>query len=148
MKNLALAAVGAAFLCGTAAAQDARTTITDAQRALGNVQSITYSGSARGVAFQQCGASATQLICYGTHDPMQPITNYVRVIDTAAPLSRHTGDTMNFVGGGGSTTIGPGTFFQQVTPQQAAGMNWGQALELYITPWHCCRRRPSRSPTA
>src|SRR5687767_2526459 len=114
MKKLALAAIGAAYICGSAMAQDARTVIADAQRALGNVQSITYSGSAKDVAFQQCGANAAQLICYGIHDPMRPITNYVRVIDVAAPTSRHTGATMNPIGGGGSTTIGPGTFFQQV----------------------------------
>jgi glyoxylase-like metal-dependent hydrolase (beta-lactamase superfamily II) len=136
MKKLALAAIGAVYVCGAAVAQDARTVITNAQAALGNVQSITYSGSARDVAFQQCGANATALICYGTHDPMRPITNYVRVIDLAAPTSRHTGTTMNF-GAGGSTTITPGTFFQQVTQQQATdGMApWGQSLELYITPW-------------
>jgi glyoxylase-like metal-dependent hydrolase (beta-lactamase superfamily II) len=102
---------------------------------LGNVQSITYSGAARDVAFQQCGANATALICYGTHDPMRPITNYVRVIDLAAPTSRHTGTTMN-IGPGGSTTINQGTFFQQVTPQQAdVSQPWNQSLELYITPW-------------
>jgi glyoxylase-like metal-dependent hydrolase (beta-lactamase superfamily II) len=148
MKKLALAAIGAALLCGTAAAQDARTTITNAQRALGNVQSVTYSGSARDVAFQQCGANATALVCYGTHDPMRPITNYVRVIDLAAPTSRHTGATMNPVGGGGSTTIGPGTFFQQVTPQQASGQNWGQALELYITPWGFLKGAADNNATA
>jgi glyoxylase-like metal-dependent hydrolase (beta-lactamase superfamily II) len=66
---------------------------------------------------------------------MRPITNYVRVIDLGAPTSRHTGDTMNF-GPGGSTTVTPGTFFQQVTPQQAdVSQPWGQSLELYITPW-------------
>jgi glyoxylase-like metal-dependent hydrolase (beta-lactamase superfamily II) len=136
MKKLALAAIGAVYVCGAAVAQDARTVIANAQAALGNVQSVTYSGSARDVAFQQCGANATALICYGTHDPMRPITGYVRVIDLAAPTSRHTGTTMNF-GAGGSTTITPGTFFQQVTQQQATdGMApWGQSLELYITPW-------------
>jgi glyoxylase-like metal-dependent hydrolase (beta-lactamase superfamily II) len=67
---------------------------------------------------------------------MRPIANYVRVIDLAAPASRHTGATNNFIGGGGSTTIGPGTFFQQVTSQQAdLSQPWGGALELYITPW-------------
>ncbi len=40
-----------------------------------------------------------ELICYGTHDPMRPITGYVRVIDLAAPTSRHTGTTMNFGAG-------------------------------------------------
>ena len=33
--------------------------------------------------------------CQGTHDPMRPINNYVRVIDLAAPASRHTGATNN-----------------------------------------------------
>jgi glyoxylase-like metal-dependent hydrolase (beta-lactamase superfamily II) len=149
MQKLALAAIGAAFLCGTAAAQDARTTITNAQRALGNVQSITYSGTARDVAFQQCGANATQMICYGTHDPMRPITDYVRVIDLAAPTSRHTGTTMNIVGGGGSTATGPGTFFQQVTAQQAAvSAPWAQSLELYITPWGFLKGAADNNATA
>ena len=40
------------------------------------------------------------------------------------------------LGPGGSTTITPGTFFQQVTAQQApVSQPWGQSLELYITPW-------------
>jgi glyoxylase-like metal-dependent hydrolase (beta-lactamase superfamily II) len=130
-------------------AQDARTVIADAQRALGGVNSVTYSGSARDVAFQQCGANAAALICYGTHDPMRPITNYVRVIDLAAPTSRHTGTTMN-LGAGGSTTITPGTFFQQVTAQQAtdAMAPWGQSVELYITPWGFLKGASDNNATA
>ena len=136
VKKLALAAIGVSYLGGNVMAQDARTAIANARQALGDVQSITYSGSARDVAFQQCGANATNLICQGTHDPMRPITNYVRVIDLGAPASRHTGNTMNFGGGGGSTTVTPGTFFQQVTPQQAAlSEPWAASFELYITPW-------------
>ena len=116
-------------------AQDASTVIQNAQRALGNVQSITYSGSARDVAFQQCGANAAQRICYGPHDPMRPITEYVRVIDLNSPTTRHAGNTMN-IGPGGSTTITPGTFFQQVTPEQAdVSQPWAQSLDFYITPW-------------
>ena len=147
-KVIALAAIGAWCLSGYAVAQDARTVIANAQTALGNPTSITYSGSARDVAFQQCGANATALICYGTHDPMRPITNYVRVIDLAAPTSRHTGGTMNF-GPGGSTTITPGTFFQQVTPQQAdVSQPWGQSLELYITPWGFLKGAAANNATA
>jgi glyoxylase-like metal-dependent hydrolase (beta-lactamase superfamily II) len=135
VKKLTLASLCAAWLCGTAMAQDAKTVIANAQKALGNVQSITYSGSARDVSFQQCGANAAQMICYGPHDPMRPITSYVRVIDLAAPASRHTGSTMN-IGPGGSTTVSAGTFFQQVTPQQAdLSQPWAGSLELYITPW-------------
>ena len=147
MKKLALV-IGVTVLCGQALAQDAKTVIADAQRALGGVNSITYSGSAHSVAFQQCGGSATALICYGTHDPMQPIASYVRVIDLAAPLSRHTGATMNFLGGGGGTTPGAGTYFQQVTAEQAKGQNWNQALELYITPWGFLKGAADNNATA
>jgi glyoxylase-like metal-dependent hydrolase (beta-lactamase superfamily II) len=147
MKKLALI-LGVTVLCGNAFAQDAKMVIADAQRALGGVTSITYSGSAHSVAFQQCGGSATALICYGTHDPTQPIASYVRVIDLAAPLSRHTGATMNFLGGGGGTTPGAGTFFQQVTAEQAKGQNWNQALELYITPWGFLKGASENNATA
>jgi glyoxylase-like metal-dependent hydrolase (beta-lactamase superfamily II) len=148
MKKLVLAAILACCLSAIAMAQDARTVIENAQVALGNVQSITYSGSARYVNFQQCGANATAMICYGTHDPMRPITSYVRVIDLAAPTSRHTGGTMN-IGPGGSTTVTPGTFFEQVTPQQAdVSQAWGQSLELYITPWGFLKGAAENDATA
>jgi glyoxylase-like metal-dependent hydrolase (beta-lactamase superfamily II) len=128
-------------------AQDAATVIANAQKALGDVKSITYSGSAKDVSFQQCGASATQMNCQGTHDPMRPITNYVRVIDLAAPASRHTGGTNN-IGPGGSTTTAPGTFFAQVTPQQAdLAQPWNNAIELYITPWGFLRGAAASSAT-
>jgi glyoxylase-like metal-dependent hydrolase (beta-lactamase superfamily II) len=136
LKKISVIAICLAFLCGTAMAQDAKTVIANAQKALGDVKSITYSGSAKNVAFQQCGGNSVTKTCQGTHDPMQPINNYVRVIDLTAPFSRATGATMNFVGGGGSTTIGPGTFSQQISAQQTdvAGP-WATSLEFYITPW-------------
>jgi glyoxylase-like metal-dependent hydrolase (beta-lactamase superfamily II) len=116
-------------------AQDASAAIANAQKALGGVTSITYSGAARDVAFQQCGANAADMNCRGTHDPMRPINNYVRVIDLTAPASRHTGATNN-PAGGGATAPQPGTFFQQVTSQQAdVSQPWATSLELYITPW-------------
>ena len=95
LKKLAVVAICLAFLCGSAMAQDAKTVIANAQKALGDLKSITYSGSAKDVAFQQCGANATDMTCRGTHDPMRPINNYVRVIDLTAPASRQTGATNN-----------------------------------------------------
>jgi glyoxylase-like metal-dependent hydrolase (beta-lactamase superfamily II) len=75
------------------------------------------------------------MTCQGTHDPMRPIDSYVRVIDLTAPASRHTGITHN-IGPGGSTTVTQGTFFQQVTAQQAdVSQPWGGSLEFYLTPW-------------
>jgi glyoxylase-like metal-dependent hydrolase (beta-lactamase superfamily II) len=135
VKKLALTAICVASLAGSAMAQDAKGVIDGAKKALGSPASITYSGSAKDVAFQQCGANKAQMNCQGMHDPMRAIDNYVRVIDLAAPASRATGATNN-IGAGGSTVVAPGTFFQQVTAQQAdISAPWGQSLELYITPW-------------
>jgi glyoxylase-like metal-dependent hydrolase (beta-lactamase superfamily II) len=148
VKRLALVAICFSYLTGNALAQDAKAVIANAQKALGDPKSITYSGSAKDVAFQQCGANAAAMNCQGTHDPMRPITNYVRVIDLAAPASRHTGGTNN-IGAGGSTTVTPGTFFQQVTPQQAdVAQPWGGSLELYITPWGFLKGAADNNATA
>ena len=99
-KQISLIAICIMCLGGYAAAQDANTVISNAQMALGNPASITYSGTAKDVAFQQCGANAADMICRGTHDPMRPITNYVRLIDLTAAASRQTGDTRNIGPGG------------------------------------------------
>jgi glyoxylase-like metal-dependent hydrolase (beta-lactamase superfamily II) len=148
MKKLALAAVCVAYLAGNALAQDAKTVIANAQKALGDPKSITYSGSAKDVAFQQCGANAAAMTCQGTHNPMRPIANYVRVIDLAAPTTRHTGGTNN-IGPGGSTTVTPGTFFQQVTAQQAdLSQPWAASLDLYVTPWGFLKGAAANNATA
>jgi glyoxylase-like metal-dependent hydrolase (beta-lactamase superfamily II) len=148
VKRLALVAICLACVSGTAQAQDAKTVIANAQKALGDVKSVTYSGSAKDVAFQQCGANATDTMCKETHNPMRPISNYVRVIDLSAPASRATGATRN-IGAGGSTTITPGTFFQQVTAQQAdVAQPWGNSVEFYITPWGFLKGAAENNATA
>ena len=148
MRTLALAVACVAALAGNALAQDAKTVIANAQKALGDVKSITYSGSAKDVSFQQCGANSTDMQCRGTHDPMRPINNYVRVIDLAGPTSRATGSTNN-IGAGGSTTLAAGTYFQQVTPQQAnVAQPWNNSLELYLTPWGFLKGAADNNATA
>lgn len=148
IKKLALTTTCLSLLGASAFAQNAQQVIADARAALGDVQSITYEGSARYVAFQQCGANATEMLCHGTHDPMRPITNYVRVIDLQAPTSRHRGETMN-IGPGGSTTVMPGTFFEQVTAQQAnVSEPWAGSLEFYLTPWGFLRGAEQNNATA
>ena len=57
VRKLTSVAIAVACVCGTALAQDAKAVIANAQKALGDVKSITYSGSAKDVAFQQCGAN-------------------------------------------------------------------------------------------
>src|ERR1700723_112138 len=147
-KKFNVPAICLVLLSGSAMAQDAKTVIANAQKALGDPKSITYSGMAKDVAFQQCGANSTDMVCRGTHDPMRPINNYVRVIDLTALASRQTGSTNN-IGAGGSTTLTPGTFFQQVTPQQAdVSQPWANSLEFYITPWGFLKGAAANNATA
>ena len=61
VKKLSIVAICFALLGGTATAQDAKTVIAGAKKALGDPTSVTYSGAARDVAFQQCGANSTQM---------------------------------------------------------------------------------------
>ncbi|HZL96098.1 MAG TPA: hypothetical protein VFB99_20740, partial [Vicinamibacterales bacterium] len=148
VKKLAFVAICFACLGGTAMAQDAKTVIASAKKALGDPASVTYSGSAKDVAFQQCGANAAQMNCQGTHDPMRPITNYVRVIDLNAPATRQGGATNN-IGPGGSTTTAPGTFFAQVTAQQAdVAQPWGNSVDFYLTPWGFLKGAEANNATA
>jgi glyoxylase-like metal-dependent hydrolase (beta-lactamase superfamily II) len=151
LKKLALIAIAicVAFPYGTVSAQDAKGVIASAQKALGDVKSITYSGSAKDVSFQQCGANAKDMVCRGTHDPMRPIDNYVRAIDLTGPASRATGATNN-IGAGGSTTVAPGTFSQQITAQQAdVSQAWGNpAIEFYLTPWGFLKGAAENNATA
>src|SRR3954469_12027673 len=148
LKKLSVLALGFTCVSGTAFAQDASAVIAAAQKALGDVKSITYSGSARDVSFQQCGANATDMHCRSTHDPMRPINNYVRVIDLTARASRATGATNN-IGAGGSTTLTPGRLFQQVTPQQAdVSQPWAGSVEFYITPWGFLKGAAENNATA
>ncbi len=148
MKKLASVAICVACVCGSAAAQDAKTVIANAQKALGDVKSITYSGSAKDVSFQQCGANSTDMVCRGTHDPMRPINGYVRVIDLTAPASRATGATNN-IGPGGSTTLTPATFSQQITAQQIdVSQPWPGSVEFYLTPWGFLKGAAENNATA
>src|SRR6185295_3448555 len=148
LKQVSAIAISLTFLSGQAMAQDAAAVIASAQKALGDVKSITFSGTAKDVAFQQCGANAADMNCRGTHDPMRPIANYVRVIDLTAPAWRHTGATNNPAGGGATTPM-PGTFFQQVTPQQAdVSQPWNNSLELYLTPWGFLKGAAANNATA
>ena len=147
-KNNFVVAICVAFLGGNAVAQDAKTVIANAQKALGDLKSITYSGAAKDVAFQQCGSNAADMICRGTHDPMRPINNYVRVIDLMTPASRHSGATNN-PSGGGATIPMPGTFFQEVTAKQAdVSQPWANSLEFYITPWGFLKGAAENNATA
>ena len=126
LKKLAAATLFTTLVLPVTAAQDARTTITTASKAMGadGVNSITYSGSAANGNFGQSKNIAGPL-------SVTTITNYTRAIDFSRPASRATGATMPPAIPGGPPPQ-PGTFNQNITPANAT---WAQQLEIWITPW-------------
>jgi glyoxylase-like metal-dependent hydrolase (beta-lactamase superfamily II) len=115
-----LAAVGA-----PAAAQDARTVVSAASKAMGadNLSSITMYGSGANFGLGQSNNSNGQW-------PRTNVNDYVRSIDFTQPASRATGVTF-----AAPVTGGPAAqaqFQQNIAPANNA---WAQQLEIWITPW-------------
>jgi glyoxylase-like metal-dependent hydrolase (beta-lactamase superfamily II) len=137
-----LKTITAAVLLGTlfsagAAAQNAGSVISAASKAMGadNVNSITYSGTARNGAFGQSKSIG---------DPMGPVNvtqvnpytrtiNLVQPTDQAALVSRASGTTQPPVVPGTPAPM-PGVLNQNITGQQMS-TNFGQALNVLTTPW-------------
>jgi len=125
-RKLAVAALLMTVLSLGTAAQDAKTTIGNASKAMGadGLNSITYSGSATNGNFGQSKTIAGPL-------QVTTITNYTRAIDLTQPASRATGTTMPPAIPGGPPPQ-PGNFNQNITPANAA---WTQQLQIWVTPW-------------
>src|SRR5262245_14976471 len=120
---VALALVGA--LIQTVAAQDAKTVISNASRAMGveGLNSIHYYGVAQNGNLGQ-NNNANQPW------PMAAANDYVRAIDFTQPASRATWQTYAVPVTGGAAALAAGQ--QNITPQNTA---WAQQLEIWITPW-------------
>src|SRR6266536_212981 len=112
-KKFVVALLLVIFSTSAAVAQDAKTVISTALKAMGaeNLMSITYSGTAADVNFLQ-----TKNI--NGPWPLRPITNYTRTIDLTQVASRASGSTMNQGLFGGAPV--PGTFNQAITPANTA----------------------------
>jgi glyoxylase-like metal-dependent hydrolase (beta-lactamase superfamily II) len=115
----------AGVLVQTAAAQDAKTVIGTASKAMGveGLNSIHYYGVAQNGNLGQNN---------NANQPW-PLTNaddYVRWIDFTQPASRATWMTYAVAVTGGVATQAPGQ--QNITPQNTA---WAQQLEIWVTPW-------------
>src|SRR5262245_10525267 len=125
-KTSAATALVWMLLPGLAFAQDAKTTIEDATKALGAVglTSITYSGIAATANFGQ-----SRTISFGLSSTS--VRNYTRTIDFAQPASRATGSTMPPAVRGGPPPQ-PGTLDQLIT---AATPAWAQQMQIWMTPW-------------
>src|SRR5918993_2249778 len=137
---VALALVGAA--AGTAAAQDAKTVINNASRAMGvdGLNSIHYYGVAQiGNLGQNNNANQPW--------PLTAANDYVRVIDFTQPASRATWATYAVPVTGGAATLAQNTPATQqvITPQNTA---WAQQLEIWITPWGFLKGAAANNATA
>jgi glyoxylase-like metal-dependent hydrolase (beta-lactamase superfamily II) len=139
MLRLLTAATLAAtvFAAGVAAQNNAGAVVAAASKAMGadNLNSITYSGTARNGAFGQSKAIGNPMHA----NNVTRITQYTRTINfgqAANPMalvSRATGPTQPPTVPGVPAPM-PGVFNQNITGQQASG-NWGQALNIWTTPW-------------
>jgi glyoxylase-like metal-dependent hydrolase (beta-lactamase superfamily II) len=139
-RRLTISALLLTILSMGAAAQDAKTIISDASKAMGadNLNAITYSGSASNVNFGQTKSINGPYVLSTT------ITNYTRAIDFAQPASRATGTTMT-PAPPGAPPASPGTLNQNITPANPA---WAQQLEIWITPWGFLKGAAANSATA
>ena len=126
LRKLAVAAGLTTVLSMGAVAQDAKTVIADATKALGaeTMSSVIYSGSAATGNFGQSKTIAGPLA-------VTTITNYSRAIDLTQPASRATGATMPPTIPGAPAPQA-GVFNQNITPANTA---WTQQLEIWVTPW-------------
>jgi glyoxylase-like metal-dependent hydrolase (beta-lactamase superfamily II) len=125
-KTPAVTALLMAMLSVSTVAEDAKTVLEDASRAMGaaGLSSITYSGAAALGNFGQSRTISFRLAS-------TTIRNYTRTIDFTQPASRATGDTLPPAVPGGPPPQ-PGTFDQTITPATAA---WAQQLQIWVTPW-------------
>src|SRR5690349_759647 len=120
---VALALVG--LLVQTMSAQDAKTVISNASKAMGvdGLNSIHFYGVAQNGNLGQNNNSNQPW-------PMTAANDYVRAIDFTVPTSRATWQTYAVPVTGGAAALQAGQ--QNITPQNMA---WGQQLEIWITPW-------------
>lgn len=126
MQRVWVAALAlAAGLSQTVAAQDAKTVIGSASKAMGveGLNSIYYDGVAQNGNLGQNNNSNQPWPLTGAND-------YLRAIDFTQPASRATWTTYAVPVTGGVASLTPAQ--QNITPQNTA---WAQQLEIWITPW-------------
>jgi glyoxylase-like metal-dependent hydrolase (beta-lactamase superfamily II) len=125
MRNWIFALALAGVASCPVAAQDAKTVIGNASKAMGveGLNSIHYYGVAENGNLGQ-NNNANQPW------PLTAANDYVRTIDFTRPASLATWTTYAVAVTGGVATLAPG--LQNSTAQNTA---WAQQLEIWITPW-------------
>jgi len=138
MKKCAGAVALATLLATTAAAQDAKTVISNASKAMGvdGLTSITFYGAGANFNLGQNNNSNAPW-------PRSNANDYVRAIDFGQPASRATWVTYAAPVTGGPAVQGNGQ--QNITPANTA---WAQQLEIWITPWGFLKGAAANNATA
>ena len=137
MKIVIVASLLVVCSTSTVVAQDASGVVAAASKAMGtdNLNAIAYIGRARTGAFGQSKSIGDPM---GTVN-LTTVAEYRRAINFAKPdtmtalVSRATGTTHPPLVPGGPLPV-PGMLNQTITAAQAAG-SWGQALNIWTTPW-------------
>ena len=125
-KAWVAAVVAVGLLAGPAAAQDAKTIVSNASKAMGvdGLNSIHYYGVAQNGNLGQ-NNNANQPW------PMTAANDYVRAIDFTQPASRATWQTYAVPVTGGAAALAARRS-RAITAQNTP---WAQQLEIWITPW-------------
>jgi glyoxylase-like metal-dependent hydrolase (beta-lactamase superfamily II) len=127
----------------TAAAQDAKTIVEGALRAMGaaNLNAIVYSGEG---AYGNFGQSRT--ISFGLSSTS--IRKYTRAIDFAKPALRETGIAVPIGGPRTPPPTGPAAAprpFELIAP---SGEGWPAQMEIWVTPWGFLKGALANNATA
>jgi len=140
MKKVWIAAAAlVALLPVTALAQDAKTVIANASKAMGvdGLNSIMFYGSGANFGLGQSNNANGEW-------PRTNLNDYVRAIDFASSTSRATAVTW------AAPVTGPvavqGQFQQNIGAAQAA--SWAQQLEIWTTPWGFLKGAAANNATA
>jgi glyoxylase-like metal-dependent hydrolase (beta-lactamase superfamily II) len=136
-KTRAVATFVAALLPASVFAQDARTVIDAASRAMGmeGLSSITYSGAAAAGNFGQ-----SRTISFGLASTS--IRNYTRTIDFTRPASHATGEAAPPVVRGVPAPQ-PGPYDETI----GADSPWVQQFSIWVTPWGFLRGAAANNAT-
>ncbi|OFV90338.1 MAG: hypothetical protein A3H95_03495 [Acidobacteria bacterium RIFCSPLOWO2_02_FULL_64_15] len=125
VKQCMTALVFVTFLSSVATAQDARTVVSNASKAMGveNLNSVTMTGA--GANFN-LGQNTNANGPY----PRANINQLVRTVDFTTPGLRASAETYGPGRGGGASAAG--VFNQNITPMNTA---WAQQLNIWTSPW-------------
>jgi len=127
----------------TAAAQDAKTIVEGALRAMGaaNLNAIVYSGEG---AYGNFGQSRT--ISFGLSSTS--IRNYTRAIDFTKPALRETGTAVPVAGPRTPQPTGPAAAPRPFELTAPLGEGWPAQMEIWVTPWGFLKGALANNATA